>query len=356
MSLYSRLSLVLVFSFIATGVFAADPKAKAKPPADVAAEAFFALRDDKEALPTPERINKIMAAGITFLKTYPGHARANAVITSLATFGTTMKDKKQASQRVAYLSSLQYEILRQGGGDEKNKLAPTAMKALAAATAGTLAKEAPSRENFLDFRERIDRLAEMPEAGKFLTEQERAYIQLLKGMNNVAQAEKHAMKLVAGADKRAATMAQEELNIINIAKQPLELSFTAMDGRAVDVAQMRGKVVYFVFWATTNEASLNELKALKDVYAEYRREKFEIITVCYDKPEDKAAVEKFVKSNKITWPVWYTDTPAASEFGAKMNITKAPGFALFDVKGMYVSTGVRSAALGAQIKRLLGIK
>jgi len=357
MSRYPLLALTLLLSLIVAGAHAADPKnAAEKSPADLAADAFFKLRDAKDAPPTPERQAKVLEAGIAFLKDYPASGRAGGVMNSLATFGATIKDKKQAAQRTAWYSRLQYEAFVQASKAEAGSPAATAFTALLATTAGAFAKEVPNGENIAAFREKIDRLAPLPESTRFLSDQERTFIQLLKMIRKVDLAEKHANALLASKDKRVAGMAKQELKLIEIAKQPLELTFTALDGKQVDLAQLRGKVVYFYFWATTGEGSTKDLLELKNTYAEFKKEKFELIAVSLDTAADKAQVEKFVKSNKLVFPVWYAGTGTENELGERLNISKPSSSALFDANGMFVATGVRSGSLGGQLKKMLGIK
>lgn len=361
MKLSAHLCLALILGFVASAVYAAEPPkpVKEKSPGDLAAEAFFKLRDDKEAPPTPERLTNVMAAGITFLKTYPMHGRASGVINSLATFGTTMKDtkeKKMGPQRTAWLSKLQYEALVHGGADDLAKAAPEALKALAAATAGVLAKEAPTQENVADFREKIDRLAAMPEAARFQVEQERAFIQLLKQMRNIPMAERLTTKLLASTDKKMAAMAQEELNMINITKQPLALTFPTLDGKTVDVATLVGKPVCFFFWATTHEGSLKEIDGMQEGLASLPKNKFEVILVNCDKAENRDAVEKYIKKNRLKNSVWFTGNGMENELGAKANVTKLPATLLFDAKGMFVSKTDKFQGTPAQLKKLLGVK
>lgn len=352
-----RLSLAMALSLVFAAALPAQKKdAKEKSPADVAGEAFIKLREEKDVPPTPARQAAIMTAGIDFLKTYPTNYRANRVIDLLATFGTTMKEKNQAPQRVAWLSKLQYEILRVNLPDDAPKAAPAALKALAAAAAGQLVKEAPTKDNLMDYRDKIDRLAEMPEKWRFLSEQEKNFIQVLKLMNNLPVAEKHATALLNNPDERVAKMAQEELNLIQIARQPLELAFPTLDGKTVELATLRGKPVFYLLWATTNEASLKEIEAMAEAFDPLPAAKFEVVLVNCDPAENREAVEKYVKKNRLKQKVWFAGTGMSNELAAKLNVTKLPATAVFDQKGLFVWAGNKVQGSPGQLKKLLGIK
>ena len=88
-----------------------------------------------------------------------------------------------------------------------------------------------------------------------------------------------------------AAMAREELNIVEVKKEPYALKFTGLDGKEVDFAQLRGKVVALYFWSTTNKASTDRIEPLKQLLSTYKKRGFEIVSVCYDKAEDRAKVE-----------------------------------------------------------------
>lgn len=346
-----RLSWLLSLCLLLSAAYAAEPK-KEKPPGEAAADAFIALRNKDEPM-TPQRMNQVITAGLTYLKTYAMHPRAIGVMNSLASFGTKMEDKKMAPQRIAYLSTLQYEILRQGG-EAKHEQAPTALKALAAAAAGQAFIEAPSRDKLLEFREKLDSLAEMPESGHYQPGLERQYVSFLKQTNNLPMAEAHLTRLQQSADKRVSDMARAEMKLLSLAKQPLELSFTATNGKTVNLADLRGQLVFFIFWASTNEASVQELRTIQEAEANNRWKKIQIIAVCYDNEENKAAAEKVLKRERIKWPVWFSGRD--NELGEKLGVTKLPDTALFDERGIYLASGIHGPKVNLQVERLKNSK
>lgn len=331
--------------------FAAEP-AKGKSPGDEAAAEFFKLRDDKTAVLTPARIQQLQAAGLEFLSTYPSHARVGSVISALAGFGGTIRDKKLAPMRDYWGSMLNYEIVTRRTKSGISDEARLAFTSLDVAYAGYLLRTAGSREKLNEFRAKIDQLAEMEGSAGFLPGHEREYLQVLQVVNPV-QAAAHARKLIAGNDKKLAEVGQEELNLIEIRRQPLELKAATLDGRDFDAAQMRGKVLYFVFWATTNEASIKELGALKESYQPYKKQGVEIIAVAHD--PDREVVAKFVKSKGYAWPVLFDGQGMKGEFGMRVNVRNLPASALFNQQGMFVATGVRSNRLAGELAKL-GIK
>lgn len=65
-----------------------------------------------------------------------------------------------------------------------------------------------------------------------------------------------------------------------------------LDGRAVQLSSLRGKVVLVNFWATWCVPCRREIPGLIDVYASYRDRGFEIVAVDYQEPVE--TVRRFV--------------------------------------------------------------
>lgn len=347
--LIARLALGLALS-LAT-LSAAEP-AKTKSPGDLAAEAFFKMRDDKDATLSGARVQQLQKSGLDFLAAYPVHARASSVISALANYGTTIKDKKLQPMREYWESQLNYEIINRRTKSDQGDEARAAFTALDAAYAAYLARTATSRATVDTFREKIDRLAELEGGGRFLPSQERDYIHVLL-MVSTKQAEAHARKLLESPDKKLAAVGQEELNLIDLGRQPLELKAATLDGRGFDATQLRGKVIYFIFWSTTNEASVKDLAALQDFYKPYQKLGVEIVTVAHD--TDAVALAKFVKAKGYAWPVLFDGLGNKGEFSEKANARNLPAGLLFNQAGTLVRTGVRSSQLEPEVIRL-GIK
>jgi peroxiredoxin len=330
---------------------AAEP-AKGKSPGDAAADAYFKLHGDRGATLNAARIQQLQIAGLDYLTAHPTHARAGSVINSLANFGSTIRDKKLAPLRDYWGSQLSYEIVNRRTKSDATDDVRLVLASLDAAYASYEVRMAGSRDKLDNYRAKIDRLAGMEGSARFLAGHEREYVQVLFTLN-AKLGEAQARKLAASPDKKLAAAGQEELNLIELSKQPLELKAATLDGREFDAAQLRGKVLYFIFWSTTNEASQKELAALKDFYKPYQKLGVEIITVAHD--TDREALAKFVKARGYVWPVLFDGLGNKGEFSQKLNVDSLPDSALFSQLGMFIATGVRSNRLEPEVMKL-GIK
>lgn len=138
--------------------------------------------------------------------------------------------------------------------------------------------------------------------------------------------------------------------------KPVALQFTALDGREVDVAKMKGKVVLVDFWATTCTPCVAELPQIKADYDKYHSQGFEVIGISCDGEQqtDQKKVERFVKRKELPWPQFYdgkqqTDNKFAQAFG----VDGIPHLMLIDKKGNLRFDNVRPKELDKKIVELL---
>ncbi len=363
------LALLCSFTLIGTALAQApggktgDKKAPPpKTPADLAFDAFNTARN-APGVKDQAQFQKVISAGLAYLSEFPTIGRVNDVVRDLAFYGNLI-DKKQAALRTSYLSFLKLDVtnLRYKDGVSDNTKA--ALAAVDAAVADLEVRDAFNRDTLANFREKLDALNETPGAGRFLADREKSYSQILTVGTSLAKAEEHLKKLLTHKDKGVAGMARSELNLVEVKKVPYAFAFTAFDGKPVDFAQLRGKVVALYFWSSTNKGSLGNLDAIKQIHSDYRKKGLEVVTVCFDKEEDREKVGKAIKENRITWPVHFDGKGSKAEFATKLGITDASRLLVFDQKGMLQHTmqGINLTInlpvnqLELQVKRMLGIK
>lgn len=132
--------------------------------------------------------------------------------------------------------------------------------------------------------------------------------------------------------------------------KPLELKFTALDGREVDLEKLRGKVVLVDFWATWCGPCMAELPNVLKAYGELKEKGFEIVGISLD--EDKAELEKTIKRRKIAWPQFFDGTGWDNKIAKRFGVTAIPSMWLVNKKGVVVDMNVRGS-LQEKVEKLL---
>lgn len=132
--------------------------------------------------------------------------------------------------------------------------------------------------------------------------------------------------------------------------KPVDIQFAAVDGRNVDLAKMKDKVVLIDFWATWCGPCVAELPNVLAAYEKLHPKGFEIVGISFD--EDKEALEKFVAKQKMTWPQFFDGKGWQNKFGQEFGITGIPTMWLVDKKGNLRDVNGRED-LSAKVEKLL---
>jgi len=155
------------------------------------------------------------------------------------------------------------------------------------------------------------------------------------------------------ADEETIARAKGLLKAIGALGRPLELTYTAIDGRKVDVQKLKGKVVLVDFWATWCPPCMGELPHVVETYGKYHDKGFEIVGISLDK--SKAALEGVLEKYKMTWPQYFDGQGWGNKFVIEYNISEVPTMWLVDKAGKLRTMKARED-LDKQIDDLLNEK
>jgi thiol-disulfide isomerase/thioredoxin len=169
--------------------------------------------------------------------------------------------------------------------------------------------------------------------------------------SDAVKARKLVAEIQAGkAPEEAKARAKGLLAKLDAVGKPLDIKFTAVDGRAVDLTTMKGKVVLVDFWATWCGPCVAELPNLKATYEHLHPQGFEIVGISFD--SDKAKLESFVKDKVMPWPQFFDGKGWKNEFGVKYAINGIPTMWLVDKQGILRDMSARED-FASKVEKLL---
>ena len=129
-------------------------------------------------------------------------------------------------------------------------------------------------------------------------------------------------------------MAQAQVALRDLTKQPLDLQFTAVDGSKFDLKQLRGKLVLVDFWATWCAPCMERVPGLVKLYENFHPKGLEIVGISLD--QDKSLVKAVTGSSGMVWPQYFDGKGWQNEIASRYGITSIPRMWLIDKKGMVI--------------------
>jgi thiol-disulfide isomerase/thioredoxin len=154
----------------------------------------------------------------------------------------------------------------------------------------------------------------------------------------------------AAASDELKESAASQLTKLDSVGKPVDLQFTAVDGRVVDLAKMKGKVVLLDFWATWCAPCVGELPHVKEAYDKYHPKGMEIVGISLDR--EKESLTEFVSGHHLEWPQYFDGQEWQTKLAAQFHIESIPAMWLIDKKGNLRDINARND-LGGKVEKLL---
>jgi peroxiredoxin len=106
----------------------------------------------------------------------------------------------------------------------------------------------------------------------------------------------------------------------------------ALDGRAVQLREFRGKLVLLNFWATWCAPCLHEMPSMERLYQTFKQTEFVLLAVSMDRHGEEVA-KPFVDNLQLTFPVLLDRT---SEVGRQYGVRGLPSTYLIAPDGLLI--------------------
>ncbi len=179
-----------------------------------------------------------------------------------------------------------------------------------------------------------------------------AYERWFQWVEPVGRAKAVAEEILKRADVSGAVRdkAKEVLDREKLLSLPLELKFTALDGREVDLAKLRGRVVLIDFWATWHDVCVAEMATVRKAYDRFHAQGFEVIGVIYN--QEKSEGDGFVAKEKIPWPQFWDGEGLNNAVAEKFGVGTLPMKWLVGKDGRLADRNARAKLL-EKVEKLL---
>jgi thiol-disulfide isomerase/thioredoxin len=156
--------------------------------------------------------------------------------------------------------------------------------------------------------------------------------------------------LSTNAPEAAREAGKSLLARLDMVGKPLDLKFTAINGKEIDLADYRGKVVLIDFWATWCGPCIDELPKLKEAYQTLHPRGFEILGISFDDNEE--TLKTFIERESMTWPQYFDGKGWENALGTRFGIGSIPTLWLVDKQGILRDLNARQD-LVAKVENLL---
>lgn len=167
-------------------------------------------------------------------------------------------------------------------------------------------------------------------------------------------AEQKADRFSEDNNENLRTVAKSWQRTNQLRKEPLDMVFTAIDGREVDLKSLRGKVVVVEFTGVTwCPACRVAEEKLKELYEKYQGKGLEIVAVTQEYEENREEVADLIQERDLPWPHSFDGLAHESPLIKRFGIWTFPTTFVLDRSGLLYAHNPRTEDLEKVIVKAL---
>jgi thiol-disulfide isomerase/thioredoxin len=148
-----------------------------------------------------------------------------------------------------------------------------------------------------------------------------------------------------------------KFQMLNLKEQPLQLSFQSVDGKLIDIHQMKGKIILIDFWATWCSTCLAYMPTIRELYNKYHDQGLEVISISINKNAEKEQVLAAEKKLNVSWPLGIIgDEKLKNDIWKKFAFNFVPQLILLDKNGKLIENNgklMNEITLNGLLKKIL---
>lgn len=142
-------------------------------------------------------------------------------------------------------------------------------------------------------------------------------------------------QLKASSNRLLRNVGEKKAALAAIQKAPFKMTFRALDGRTVDIRQLRGRVVVLQYWGLGCAGCIEFIPHLKRIYEKYHSQGLDVIGMCFDREKDRPKVERFLAAREVSWPQRMDHDQWKAEY-AQYGFVSMSTFLIIDRSGIVV--------------------
>lgn len=295
---------------------------------------------------------QVIDKALEFFEKYPTERRVSGILFNVASFGDWIKGPDAERIRKEWRAHLRGRLEDTLKNHPWPNFVWAGLNWVAAKNDLAISVATTGRPDLAAFKARMDAVAARAPTEPHRTFLEQEYVRQLE-QHDPAALEAHLVALSQSEIKDLAALGRGQLAILKLRTTPMELKFTAVDGREVDLANLRGKVVLVDCWATWCVPCIKELPYVKAALAKYGDKGFAVVGISFDRLPDRAKLVKFIADEQLVWPHWFNEKGGRNPFGEQYDIRSIPATFLLGKDGRLVTTETHGEKLEAALKKLL---